>query len=83
MHVYDPESLQVRADIPLADAAMVRVGQAAPCGRRCPAGPGVHGEGHALREQADISKNTIEAKVEIDDQAPAEARHAARCASCP
>lgn len=70
LHVYDPKELQVRADIPLADAARVRVGQAARI--VVDVLPDRVFEGRVTRflNKADISKNTIEAKVRIEDPDP-------------
>jgi HlyD family secretion protein len=70
LHVYDPEHLQVRADIPLADAARVRVGQ--PANIVVDVLPDTVFSGRITRflHKADISKNTIEAKVVIDDPSP-------------
>ena len=67
MHVYDPKSLQVRADIPLADVARVRVGQ--PATIVVDALPDTVFKGTVVRflHKADISKNTVEAKVMIED----------------
>ena len=70
LHVYDPESLQIRADIPLADAANVGVGQQAEI--VVDLLPDRIFEGRVVRfvHRADIAKNTVEAKVEIVDPSP-------------
>ena len=70
LHVYDPESLQIRADIPLADAANVGVGQ--PAEIIVDLLPDRTFEGRIVRfvHRADIAKNTVEAKVAITDPSP-------------
>ena len=65
VHIYQPEKLQVRADVPLANAAMVSVGQ--PAEVVVDILPDQVFEGVVTRfvHRADLSKNTIEAKVRI------------------
>lgn len=67
VHLYDPEQLQVRVDVPLADAAKVRFGQRARI--VVDVLPEREFSGHVTRfvHQADISKNTVQVKVAIDD----------------
>ena len=65
MHLYDPNALQVRADIPLAEAAKVGVGQAADIVVDLLPDTVFKGEITRFVHRADISKNTIEAKVRI------------------
>lgn len=67
VHLYDPEKLQVRADIPIADAAGVGVGQAAEIVIDLLPDTIFRGEVTRLVHRADVSKNTIEAKVRIID----------------
>jgi RND family efflux transporter MFP subunit len=68
--LYDPAKLQVRVDIPLADAAKVCVG------RRAKVVVGVlpdrtfDGEITRIVPQADIQRNTLQVKVRINDPAP-------------
>jgi multidrug efflux pump subunit AcrA (membrane-fusion protein) len=68
--LYDPGKLQVRVDIPLADAAKVSVG------RRAKVVVGVlpdrtfDGEIARIVPQADIQRNTLQVKVRIIDPAP-------------
>lgn len=68
--LYDPERLQVRVDVPLADAAKVGVGQSAEVtievfpGRRFP------GTVTRITNFADIQKNTLEVKVALEETAP-------------
>jgi len=70
LHVYDPGSLQIRADIPLADAANVGVGQDAEI--TVDLLPDRVFTGHVERflHRADIAKNTVEAKITIDAPSP-------------
>ena len=67
VHLYDPTQLQVRADVPLADAARVGVGH--PAKIVVDVLPNKTFEGIVLRfvHKADQQKNTIEAKVKILD----------------
>lgn len=70
LHLYDPEKLQVRADVPLASAAMVGVGQ--PARIVVDLLPDKVYEGVVTRflHKADLQKNTVEAKVRIIDPSP-------------
>ena len=70
VHLYDPRMLQVRADIPLAEAAKVGVGQ--PAEIIVDLLPDTIFEGVITRfvHRADLSKNTVEAKVHITDPSP-------------
>ena len=70
IHLYDPEKLQVRADIPLADAAKVGVGQAAEIVIDLLPDTVFQGVVTRFVHRADIAKNTIEAKVRILDPSP-------------
>ena len=70
IHLYDPEKLQVRADIPLADAAKVGVGQAAEIVIDLLPDTVFQGVVTRFVHRADIAKNTIEAKVRIIDPSP-------------
>jgi HlyD family secretion protein len=70
VHLYQPDKLQVRADVPLASAAMVGVGQ--PAEVVVDIMPDRIFEGTVTRfvHRADLSKNTVEAKVRILDPSP-------------
>ncbi|MFI4859233.1 MAG: efflux RND transporter periplasmic adaptor subunit [Phycisphaerales bacterium JB063] len=70
VHLYDPGSLQVRVDVPLADAASVGVGQNAVI--VVDVLPDVEFRGVVTRlvHQADIGKNTVQFKVSIIDPSP-------------
>jgi len=70
VHLYDPEQLQVRADVPLADTANVKVGYRAKI--IVDVLPNTTFEGEVLRfvHRADQQKNTVEAKVKILNPSP-------------
>ncbi|MCH2162232.1 MAG: efflux RND transporter periplasmic adaptor subunit [Phycisphaerales bacterium] len=70
VHLYDPKSLQVRADVPLAEAAKVGVGQPAEIVVDLLPDTVFKGEVTRFVHRADISKNTVEAKVRIIDPSP-------------
>ena len=70
IHLYDPENLQVRADIPLGVAAGVGVGQAAEIVVDLLPDQIFTGEVTRFLHKADIQKNTVEAKVRINDPSP-------------
>jgi len=67
VHLYDPEKLQVRADVPLVDAAQVGIGQKAEI--VVDVLPNKRFFGHITRivHEADIEKNTLEVKVAIEN----------------
>lgn len=64
--IYDPAKLQVRVDVPLADAAGLRPGQ--PAVVRSNLLPDRRFQGRVTRivGEADLTRNTLQAKVEID-----------------
>ena len=66
LHVYDPNQLQVRVDVPLADVAKVAVSQRAIVVVDVLPDEQFAGEVTRLGHQADISKNTVEVKVRIE-----------------
>lgn len=70
VHVYDPKHLQVRVDVPLADAAKVGVGQRAWVVVDVLPDQQFAGRVTRLVHLADISKNTVEVKVAIEDPSP-------------
>lgn len=70
-HMYDPTKLQVRADIPNADAASVSVGLLAEITSDTLPDRVFHGVVKRFVQQADLAKNTIQAKIEIIDPDPA------------
>lgn len=64
--LFDPASLQVRADVPLADIGAVGVGDRAEV--RIDAFPDQVLRGEVVRfvRQADVAKNTVQVKVRVD-----------------
>ncbi len=69
-HLYDPQRLQVRVDVPLADAANVSVGQR--CELVVEILPDVvfAGEVTRITHEADLQKNTLQVKVRVIDPSP-------------
>ena len=65
--LYDPARLQVRVDVPLADAAGLSVGQQAKV--RCNLLPDLIFEGEVTRisGEADLQRNTLQAKIRISN----------------
>lgn len=65
--LYQPDKLQVRVDVPLADAARLEVGQAV--NLRCSLLPDrvFHGKVTRITGEADVQRNTLQAKVAILD----------------
>jgi HlyD family secretion protein len=70
LHVYDPTRLVVRADIPLAEAARVGVGQGAEITVDLLPDRIFRGEVARLVHRADVAKNTLPVKVRILDPDP-------------
>lgn len=70
LHIYDPNKLQVRVDVPLVDAAKVGVGQAAEV--VVDVLPERVFKGHVTRivREADVQKNTLQVKVAIEAPSP-------------
>ncbi|MDZ4755470.1 MAG: efflux RND transporter periplasmic adaptor subunit [Phycisphaerae bacterium] len=69
--LYDPDRLQVRADVPNADIALIGVGQSAEV--RVEAMPDTLCRGTVTRisAHADIAKNTVQVKIRLHDPPPA------------
>jgi HlyD family secretion protein len=65
--LYDPKHLQVRVDVPLADAAKVGVGQAAKIVVGVTPDRMFDGKVTRIVNEADIQKNTLQVKVAITD----------------
>jgi multidrug efflux pump subunit AcrA (membrane-fusion protein) len=65
--IYDPKHLQVRVDVPLADAAGLSPGQKVRI--RCGLFPDrvFHGEVTRINGEADVQRNSLQAKVRILD----------------
>ncbi|MCH2136607.1 MAG: efflux RND transporter periplasmic adaptor subunit [Phycisphaerales bacterium] len=70
LHMYDPMRLQVRADVPLADAAGVGAGQQAHISVDLLPDTVFNGEVLRFVHRADLQKNTVEAKVRINAPSP-------------
>jgi len=70
IHLYDPNALQVRVDVPIADAGSVGVGQRAAI--IVDVLPDIVFNGIVTRivNQADLAKNTVQFKVQIIDPSP-------------
>ncbi|MES2476580.1 MAG: HlyD family efflux transporter periplasmic adaptor subunit [Verrucomicrobiota bacterium] len=67
--VYDPQKLQVRVDVPLADAAGLQIGQAVRIHCGLLQDRTFHGEVTRISGEADLQRNTLQAKVRILDPA--------------
>jgi RND family efflux transporter MFP subunit len=65
--VYDPEQLQARIDVPLTEAAGLAVGQKVEMVSDILANRTFQGTVTRISGQADLQRNTLQAKVEIDD----------------
>jgi RND family efflux transporter MFP subunit len=70
LKLYDPAKLQVRVDVPLAEAAQIGVDQPAEIVVGVLPDKTFHGRVSRLVHEADIQKNTIQVKVEIHDPSP-------------
>jgi multidrug efflux pump subunit AcrA (membrane-fusion protein) len=70
VHLYDPKKLQVRVDIPLADAAKVGVDQPAQVVVGVLPNQTFSGRVTRIVNEADIQKNTLQVKVAIDNPSP-------------
>ncbi|HPF39187.1 MAG TPA: efflux RND transporter periplasmic adaptor subunit [Phycisphaerae bacterium] len=67
IQLYDPEKLQVRVDVPLADAAKVAVGHPAEVIVNVLPDQVFKGRITRVVHQADVQKNTLQMKVAIED----------------
>ena len=65
--LYDPKKLQVRVDVPLADAAKVEIGTRAEIATEATGDVVFHGTVSRLVHQANIQRNTVQVKVAIED----------------
>jgi HlyD family secretion protein len=70
LSVYDPNRLQVRVDVPLADAGKLGVGQPAEISVEVIPDRVFSGTVTRVLHEADIQKNTLEAKVSITKPDP-------------
>ena len=66
-HIYNPEQLQVRVDVPLSDAAKIGVGQEAEIEVEVLPNRMFRGRVARIVHEADIQKNTVEVKVDVID----------------
>ena len=67
VHLYDPAKLQVRVDVPLADAAKVGVGMTAKIVVGVLPDKTFDGVVTRIVQEADVAKNTLQVKVAIKD----------------
>lgn len=65
VHLYDPQRLQVRVDVPLADAAHIQVGQTCEVVVDVLPDQVFAGEVSRITHQADLQKNTLQVKVRV------------------
>ena len=70
MHLYDPNKLQVRVDVPLADAARVGLDQLAEVTVDVLPDTRFVGQVTRIVHEADIQKNTLQVKVAIRNPIP-------------
>lgn len=70
VRLYDPERLQVRADVPLADAGRLSVGQPAEVTVEALPNTTFRGRISRLLGEANIQKNTLQVKVAIENPDP-------------
>ncbi len=68
--LYEPESLQARIDVPLEEAARVRIGQAVRLRSALLPDAQFKGEVTRIEGQADLQRNTLQVKVRLLDPAP-------------
>ena len=68
--LYDPASLQVRADVRLEDVPRVQVGQKVKVETAAAPGGPLDGQVLQVTSQADIQKNTLQVKVALKDPPP-------------
>lgn len=70
VHLYDPAHLQVRVDVPLAEASRVGVGHRARIVAEVLPDRVFRGEVTRIVNEADLQKNTLQVKVRILDPVP-------------
>lgn len=70
VHLYDQEKLQVRVDVPLADAAGVVLGQRCEVIVEVLPDQSFAGEISRITHEADLQKNTLQVKVRLLEPAP-------------
>lgn len=69
-HIYDPSKLQVRVDVPLADASQVFKGQRCEIVVEVLPDKVFEGEVLIVTHEADLQKNTLQIKVRVIDPDP-------------
>lgn len=67
LKLYSPEKLQVRAEVPLADAAKVGIGAEAEVQTEAASDRIYRGRVSRIVHEANIQRNTVQVKVAIDD----------------
>lgn len=70
VRLYDPKRLQVRVDVPIAEASGVGVGQSAEIVVQVLPDRVFRGQVTRVMHEADVQRNTLQVKVRIDDPAP-------------
>ncbi len=70
VHLYDPSMIQVRVDVPLADASHVYIGQACEVVVEVLPETTFRGEVTRITNEADLQKNTLQIKVRVLDPSP-------------
>ncbi len=70
LHLYDPSKIQVRVDVPLADASQVVVGQRCEVIVEVLSDRTFVGEVLRITHEADLQKNTLQVKVRVLDPDP-------------
>lgn len=68
--VYNPDKLQVRVDVPLSEAAKMEVGQPTKITTAMLSGRTFEGRVISITGQADLQRNTLQAKVAIREPDP-------------
>jgi HlyD family secretion protein len=70
VHLYDPDQIRVRVDVPLADASHVFVGQACEVVVEVLPDRVFRAEVLRVTHEADLQKNTLEVQVKVHDPDP-------------
>jgi HlyD family secretion protein len=70
LHLYDPGMLQVRVDVPLADASEIFVGQLCEVVVDVLPDTAFSGEVTRITHEADLQKNTLQVKVNVKNPLP-------------
>lgn len=70
LHLYDPTRIQVRVDVPLADASQIFVGQVCEVVVEVLPDRTFKGEVIIVTHEADLQKNTLQVKVRVLDPDP-------------